>query len=167
MVTVKNKLNEILEGIDVDKIGVVKLDDWKDTPIYESAKRLLPEAKSIIVLALQVFPEVVKYLTSQRKVGEMVLSDLFSRNTEVANGHLDWEAYKIMRNLHKLGYKGIPLPASGAPYDSRLLESMLSYRRAAQLAGLGVRGWNSMHLTPEDGARVRLTCIVTRASLPS
>ena len=165
MANSRNKLSKLLEGVEVDKVGVVKLEDVKDTPIYEKARSLLPEAKSIVVLALEVFPEVVKYLVSERKVGEMTLRDLFNRNAELVSGRLDWEAYKIVKSLHGADYKGIPLPASNTPFDGRLIESILSYKHTAKLAGLGVLGWNSLLLTPEYGARVRLGCIITDAPL--
>ena len=166
MATSGNKVDKLLKETEVDKVGVVKLEDVKGTPIHEKARSLLPEARSIVVLALEVFPEVVKYLISERKVGEMTLRDLFNRNTELVSGRLDWEAYKIVKSLHGAGYKGIPLPAGGTPFDGRLIESILSYKHAAELAGLGVFGWNSLLLTPEYGARVRLGCIITDAPLP-
>jgi len=166
MTTPSNKLDKILEGVEVDKVGVVMLEDIKDTPIYEKARSLLPEAKSIIILELEVFPEVVKYLVSERKVGEMTLRDLYNRNAELVSAQLDWEAYKVVKALHGAGYKGIPLPANGSPYDNRRIESVLSYKHAARMAGLGVFGWNSLLLTPEYGARVRLGCIITDAPLP-
>ncbi|UCH42164.1 MAG: epoxyqueuosine reductase [Dehalococcoidales bacterium] len=166
MTSPRNKPDKLLEGVEVDKVGVVKLEDTRDTPIYEKTRSLLPDAKSIIILALEVFPEVVKYLVSERKVGEITLRDLYNRNAELVSGRLDWEAYKVIKALHGAGYKGIPLPASGSPLDNRRIESVLSYKHAAQIAGLGVFGWNSLLLTPEYGARVRLSCIVTDAPFP-
>ena len=160
------KLDNLLEEIEVDKIGIVRLEDWKDTPLWSKVQRLLPGAKSAIVLAMEVFPEVVKHLTSKAQIGELALRDLHNRNTEMVKSHLDWEAYKTVKRLHRLGYKGIPLPADGAPYDSRFIEGVLSYKHAAQLAGLGAIGWHSMLLTPEYGARVHLACVVTNAPLP-
>ena len=98
-------------------------------------------------------------------MGELVMRDLFTRNTDVVNGDLDWESYKLVKELHKLGCSGIPLTAGDAPFDTRFLEGMLSYKEAAVIAGMGVTGWNTMLLTPEFGARVRLCCVVTDASL--
>jgi len=163
--TAVEELNSFLGEVAVDRIGIVRLNDWQDTPMWRKAKELLPQSKCIIVLALEVFPEVVKYLTSQAKVGEVTLRDLYSRNAELVNGHLDWESYKTVRKLHQLGFKGLPLPAGGAPFDDRLLEGTFSYKHTAQAAGLGILGWHSMLLTPEYGARVRLACIITDASL--
>ena len=161
----KVELQDIIDDINVDKVGIVDLDTNKETGIYRTAIELLPSAKSVIVLANELFSEVVQYLTSGRKMGELVMRDLFTRNAEIVNGHLDWEAYKLVKRLHKLGYRGIPLTAGDSPFDSRFLEGMLSYKEAAVIAGMGVIGWNTMLLTSEFGARVRLSCVVTNAPL--
>jgi epoxyqueuosine reductase len=159
------QLKTLLEDVRVDRTGVVSLEASEENPVRTIAGELLPGAKSVIVLAMELFPELVRYLTSEKKVGELVLRDLFDRNADIANGHLDWESYKLVKELHKLGYRGIPLPAGDAPFDRRFVEGMLSYKTAAVLAGLGVIGWNTLLLTPEYGARVRLSCIVTDAPL--
>ena len=161
----KVELRDIIDDINVDKVGIVNLGKHKDTEVYKTAVELLTDAKSVIVLANELFAEVVQYLTSGRKMGELVLRDLFSRNADIVNGHLDWETYKLVKELHTMGYKGIPLTAGDAPFDSRFLEGMLSYKEGAVIAGMGVIGWNTMLLTPEFGARVRLSCVVTDASL--
>ncbi len=158
-------LQSVIANINTDKIGIVNLDNNKDTNVYRTSVGLLPDAKSVIVLANELFPEVVQYLTSGRKMGELVMRDLFTRNADIVNGHLDWESYKLVKDLHKLDYSGIPLTAGDAPFDTRYLEGMLSYKEAAVIAGMGVTGWNTMLLTPEFGARVRLSCVVTDASL--
>lgn len=160
-----DELRTIINSINVDKVGIVDLNDNKDTKAQKTAVELLPRARSVIVLANELFPEVVQYLTSGRKTGELVMRDLFSRNSDIVNGHLDWEAYKLVKDLHKLGYSGIPLTAGDSPFDTRHLEGMLSYKETALSAGMGVIGWNTMLLTPEFGARVRLSCVVTDASL--
>ncbi len=158
-------LKNMIDSVDVDKIGIVNLENAKDTAVYKTAVELLPGAKTVIVLANELFSEVVQYLTSGRKTGELVMRDLFSRNSNIVNGHLDWESYKLVKELHKLGYSGIPLTAGDAPFDARFLKGMLSYKEAAVAAGMGVIGWNTMLLTPEYGARIRLSCVVTDASL--
>ena len=161
----KDVTEEILKVSEIDKVGIVRLDDWKNTTIYEKATELLPGAKSIILLALEVLPETVQYLTPRRTAGEMAMHDFYGRNTEMVNGQLDWEAYKLVKRLHRHGYRGLSLTASGAPYDNRFIEPVMQYKKAAELAGMGITGWHSMLLTPEFGARVRLSCVITDAPL--
>lgn len=159
------KLVNLLEDIEVDKLGIVRLEDWQGTPLWDKARKLLPGAKSAIVLAMEVFPEVVDHLTSKVQVGELALRDLYRRNEEMVNGLLNWEAYKIVKRLHEQGFQGVPLPASEGPYDGRFLEGPLSYKHLAQAAGLGVLGWHSLLITLEYGPRVRLACVITNAPL--
>jgi len=158
-----DNLDALLDEITVDKIGVISLDDCRDAPLYQNAINLLSDAKTVVVLAMEVFPEVIKLLDSRTQKGELALGDLYDRNIEIVNGHLDWQAYMLVKKLHKRGYRGIPLPAEGAPFDERFLHSMLSYKEVARLAGIGITGWHSMLITPEYGSRIRLTCIVTNA----
>lgn len=98
-------------------------------------------------------------------MGEMALRELYERHMQLVNGQLDWEAYKIIKKLHRLGFKGLSSNAGGAPIDERFLEGVLSHRHAAQVAGLGVIGWHSLLITPDYGARVRLALVVTDAPL--
>ncbi len=158
-------LNELLSEARVDKIGIARLEDWRDTPLYEKAKKLLPGAKSIIVMAMELFPETVNYVSSQATVGDMTLRDLYNANYEVAGGHLDWEGYKLIKALHKQGFKGLLLPAGGSPSDGRFLVGPISYKNAAEAAGLGIIGWHGLLITPEFGSRVRLASIITDAPL--
>jgi epoxyqueuosine reductase len=161
----KNEIEDILNVSDIDKTGIVRLEDWKDTPVYEKAGELLPGAKSVIALALEVLPETIKFLAPKRTVGELRTNDFYNRNIELVNGRLDWETYKMVKRLHRYGYKGLSLTASGAPFDLRFIEPALPYKKAAGLAGMGTIGWHSMLLTPEYGPRVRLACVVTDAPL--
>lgn len=158
-----DELKTLLETIKIDRVGVVDLVENKDSSVYKTAIGLMPGAKTVVVMAMELFPELVQFLTSGRKYGELVLRDLFNRNADVVNGHLDWEAYNLVKALHELGYQGIPLTAGDAPFDTRFIEGMLNYKEAALIAGLGVIGWHSMLLTPEFGARIRIACLVTDA----
>jgi len=156
-------LDSIIEGVEADIVGVVSLDDWKDTPLRDGAQKLLPGAKSIVVLAMEMFTETVSQATSKAFVGDIALRDLYLANSNVIDGLLDWEGYKLVKELHAKGYKGLLLPAGGAPYDARFLEGPLSYKHIARAAGMGILGWNSLLLTPDYGARVRLASILTDA----
>jgi epoxyqueuosine reductase len=156
-------LENLLKGVKADRVGVVNLDDCKDTPLQGDARELLPGAKSIVVLAMEVFLETVSQATSKAFVGDIALRDLYLANSNVIDGLLDWEGYKLVKELHAKGYKGLLLPAGGAPYDARFLEGPLSYKHIARAAGMGIFGWNSLLLTPDYGARVRLVSILTDA----
>ncbi len=158
--------DDLFGDITADKIGIVRLDDWEETGTPARVREIMPAARSVVVLASEVFPEVIRFFTSKRNVGDLFTSDLAARNMELVSGHLDWDAYKIVKRLHPLGYRGIPTPADGAPFSDRDLRGVMPFGRLAEMAGLGKIGWHSMLLTPEYGARVRLSALITDAPLP-
>jgi epoxyqueuosine reductase len=160
-------LDELLKEVKVDKMGTASLDDWKDTPFGDLAQELLPGAKSVVVLAMEIFPETVNQATSKALVGDLALRDLYQANSDVVDGLLDWEGYKMVKQLHAKSFKGLLLPAKGGPYDARFLKGPFPYKNAAEAAGIGIIGWHSLLITPEYGARVRLACIITDAPFPS
>jgi epoxyqueuosine reductase QueG len=159
----KGLLEEILAKLDIDGLGTVNLDEIDEPLLKEKIRTLLPGAKSVIVLLQEVFPETVRHITSKASLGDMALRDFFDSNKNIANGHLNWEAYDLVRRLHKIGNKGLVLPATGGPYGGKYLEGPVSYKRLAELAGLGIVGWNDLLLTPKYGPKVRLAGVVTDA----
>jgi epoxyqueuosine reductase QueG len=154
---------EILAKLDVDGLGTINLDETNEPLIKEKIKTLLPGAKSVIVLLQEIFPETVRHITSEASLGDIALRDFFGSNSEIASGHLNWEAYDLVRRLHKIGNKGLVLPAAGGPYGGKYLEGPVSYKKLAEIAGLGIVGWNSLLLTPKYGPKVRLAGVVTDA----
>jgi epoxyqueuosine reductase QueG len=161
------QLRVVFENIKVDIIGTTSLEDWPDTTAYEQTRELLPGAKSIIIMAMEVFTETVNRLTSKALVGDLTLRDLYTANCDVVDGLLDMAGYKLVKRLHQSGYRALLLPAGGSPYDARFLIGPLSYKNAAEAAGMGVSGWHSLLITPEYGARVRLACAITDAPFQS
>jgi len=155
----------LLEGIMVDKVGVLSLADHQDNPMRKEADRLLPGAESIVVLAMEIFPETISKATSKALVGELTTRDLYLANSDIIDGLLSWEGYKLVKKLHANGFKGLLLPSSDGPYDARFLRGPLSYKNLAEAAGMGIIGWNSLLLTPEYGGRVRLAAVITDAPL--
>jgi epoxyqueuosine reductase QueG len=160
----RDSLDDIFADLDVDGYGTVNLED-ADEPVRTVVKKLLLGAKSVIVLLQEVFPESVKHITSQASIGDIALRDLYASNSDIAAGHLNWEAYNMVRSLHRTGYKGLVLPAKGGPYGGKYLEGPVSYKKLAEMAGLGSIGWNGLLLTPEFGPKVRLACVVSDAPL--
>jgi epoxyqueuosine reductase len=159
----------LFESITADLVGIINLSDLndKDVEINEKVKPIMPGAQSVILLAAEVFPEVIKYFTSSRTIGDIHLSDLAYRNIEIVNGLLDWDAYVTVKRLHRLGFEGIPLPAGGAPFNQQKVSGVIPFGILAEMAGMGSIGWHSMLITPQYGARVRLSAIITDAALPS
>ena len=160
--------DSIYENITADLVGIVNLDTLKgeEAAIADKVKEIIPGAKAVILLAAEVFPEVIRYFTSSRTLGDIQLSDLATRNMEIVGGHLDWDAYEIIKRLHQLGYEGTPIPSGGAPFNRQNVSGVMPFGKLAEIAGMGTIGWHSMLLTPEFGARIRLSAVITNADLP-
>jgi epoxyqueuosine reductase QueG len=156
-------LEKTLSGLDVDKIGVIALDECGVTRVQETASRLLPDVRSIVVFAMEIYPEIVGLTSVGRQMGEASLNDLLDRNAEFLYGRLTKAAYDVAKASHEDGYKALPLPAAGCPLDARFLDAVFSYKHAAELAGIGYLGRSSLLVTPEFGPRVRLSCCLTEA----
>ena len=158
-------LSDLIAGLDVDAVGVARIAEWKGTKLEETAGKLLPGARSVVVLAMEVYPEILDLASTGRTMGAASLNDLLDRNNDFLAGRLTKAAYDIARTSRNLGWKALPLPAAGCPMDARFLEAVFSYKHAGQAAGLGKIGWHSLLITPRFGPRVRLAGCLTGAAL--
>lgn len=150
---------------DADLFGVASVADTLGTPLFESATSLLPGARSLVVLAMEVYPEVLDLVVPEKQVGDVAARDLYGPHIDYLSGRLDGGLYKLAREYRRRGYRALPLPSQGTPSDPRFLRGILSFKHAGEAAGLGRIGWNSLLLTPEFGPRVRLACLLTDADI--
>jgi len=166
MTTAKEgRIARMLESIETDIFGVVHLEEIDLTELQTRARTLLSDARAVVILGQELMPEVIHHLNSRVLVGEMAMRDVYEPHTNLVNGRLNWQGYRLVKHLHESGYRGLPL--AGGPFDGRFLEGAISYPALAQAAGLGYRGWHSMLITPEYGPRLRLGAVVTNALLPA
>jgi epoxyqueuosine reductase QueG len=89
---------------------------------------------------------------------------------EVVHARLDFAAAQVALLLEKAGGRAVPVPAD-EPYshweaDRQYGRGDLSHKHAAQAAGLGRLGRNSLLITPQYGNRVHLVSVVTDVVLP-
>lgn len=158
-------LQDFISKLDFDMVGVASLADWKGTRLEETTLRLLPQTRSVVVLAMEIYPEILNLTSPGRVMGEASLNDLLDRNSEYLNGRLTKLAYDVAKTSRSRGLKALPLPAAGCPMDGRFLKAVFSYKHAGQAAGMGKIGWHSLLITPDFGSRVRLSGCLTEAEL--
>lgn len=152
-----------LDGIDL--WGVASVDAARGTPLGDAALALMPTARSILVFAKEVFDEVVDLVTPQKTMGGAAGRDLYTPHVEYVNRQLTDGVYVVARAFRSAGFRALPLPAAGSPTDGRFLKGIVSYKHAAEAAGLGRIGRNSLLVTERFGPRVRLACLLTDASV--
>jgi len=158
-------LRDMLPELEVNAVGVISVDDRKGTKLEQTARELLPGVRSVVVLAMEIYPEVLDLVSPGRTTGAASTNDLLNTHTDYLSGRLNKASYDIARALRSAGWKTLPMPSAGCPMDTRFLEAVFSYKHAGQAAGLGTFGWHSLLITPEFGPRARLACCLTEAGL--
>ena len=116
------ELRKMLSEVEVDVVGVARLADWTRTKLEDTALRLLPEARSVVVFAMEIYSEVLDLTTGERVTGAASMNDLLERHQEYFAGRLTKAAYDISKASRKLGFKALPLPGQGCPRDARFFE---------------------------------------------
>lgn len=152
---------------DADLFGVAAVEDTRGTPLYDSAVSLLPGAKSIIVIGMEIFREVVDLVVPDKQMGEAAARDLYQPHLDYLSGRLNRAIYDLAKVYRRERYRALPLPSQGTPNDTRFLRGILSFKHAAEYAGLGTIGRSSLLITPKFGPRVRLACLLTDADIPN
>ncbi len=160
-------VREALRELKVDLVGVARIADRRGTPLEEAALALLPAARSIVVAGMEVYPEFLDLITYERIMGEANVNDMLARHVDYLRGRLARAVYEVARASHRAGLKALPLPAYGPSVDQRFLRAVISYKHAAEAAGLGTIGMNSLLVTPQFGPRVQLALCLTEAALES
>jgi epoxyqueuosine reductase len=155
-------LEEMKKKLDVDLIGAASADQSKE--LKDKAAPFLPAVKSVVVFAKATYREVVSLLGPFKETGAPELGEVLGVHTNYINGRLNRAVHEMADIFHTEGYRSIPLcVAPGFITDQRYLKALFSYKHAAELAGLGTIGRNSLLITPEFGPRVRLACLLTEA----
>ena len=164
-VTASTIMQDLIPKLEVDAVGIASLKEWKGTKLEETALGLLPQARSVVVFTMEIYPEILDLTSPGRMMGTASTNDLLARNADFLSGRLTKAAYDVTKAFRDSGLKALPLPAVGCPSDTRYLKAVFSYKHAGQAAGLGKIGWHSLLITPGFGPRVRLSCCLTEAEL--
>lgn len=157
------EIKECAEKLGADLIGIAPVGRFKNAPLKMSPKGLLPEAESVIVVAIHLLDASVELS------GEPTPQDMRSYNFlgGVVSSRLDDISFLLARFLEDKGFKVLPISTSNIwryhAYKNLKIDFApdLNHRFAAAAAGLGEIGWSGLLLTPEFGPRVRLVSVVT------
>ena len=160
--------HDFLQGmkkkLEVDLMGVASVETSKD--LKDRATVFLPTVKSVLVLGKETYQEVVSLLEPSKEAGEAEPGEVFAVHADYVNSRLNRAVHELADLFRKEGYRSVPLPAAvGFITDQRFLTALFSYKHAAELAGLGMIGRNSLLITQEFGPRIRLACLLTEAVL--
>jgi len=157
-------LQRMKEKLDIDLIGVASVEQSGE--LKDKAALFLPTVKSVIVFGKETYKEVVSLLGPAKETGAPEPGEVLTVHANYIYGRLNRAVHEFAHVFHREGYRSIPLGAApGFITDQRFVKALFSYKHAAEAAGLGTLGRNSLLITPEFGPRVRLACLLTEASV--
>ena len=170
--TLTDRLKDFLKDRGADLVGIGSVDRLVAAPEAMQPTRYLPDARALISIGLRINEAVCDLIARSVRDRTVPASyhsyQLFTLT--IVNPQLDTLAYQGAKFLEAQGYRAYPFPANmphelkpsaeypGGPGD-------VSHRHVAVACGLGQIGWHSMLITPQFGARQKLTTIATNAPL--
>ena len=175
----KEELKALAKSLGADLVGIASMDRFEGAPKQMDPRYIMPEAKSMIVMAFRVMRG------SLRGIEE---GTFFSNYSAMGYGGLTYNyipmtVINLCKHIEDEGYEAIPI---GHQSDWRAIDNegnpiknysvpvapglpqpdiMLHLRICAYLAGLGEIGYSKMFLTPEFGPRVRIGVVLTELEL--
>ncbi len=159
----RQSIVQMNQKLEVDLIGIARIDDIAPKEVRKSAESLLPGVKSAVVFAKEIFREIIDLLAPSKEVGAAEPGALLPPHYAYLTGRLTKATYDFSHMLRNEGYRCLPLPSVGCPTDQRNLVALFSYKHAAVAAGLGCIGRNGLLITEAFGPRVRLAALLTDA----
>jgi epoxyqueuosine reductase len=158
-------VQDALSKMDVDIVGVARIDALKDKRMKESLLGLLSSTKSVIVVGMEIWPEFLELTSPEMTAGGINMNDIYQQHQDYVRGKLAKAVYEIAKVSRRAGLKALPLTANGPAVDRRVLQAIISYKHIAEAAGLGRIGMSSLLIAPEYGPRIRLAVCLTEAFL--
>ncbi len=153
-----NEVKKAAMELGADLCGIASVDRFEGAPEGFHPRDVLPECKSVIVLAKSFLAGTLKSpQTIPYTIVRNVLSD-----------RLDKMSVELCEVMERQGIVTIPTGTIGpTELDGRTgrLRNIISAKHAAVAAGLGVLGKNSLLITPEYGNMVWLTALLTEVEL--
>jgi epoxyqueuosine reductase len=162
---IDKEVQDALPKLEVDMAGVARIVDLKNQQMKDAILELLPSAKSMVVVGVEIWPEFLDLTSPEMTAGGINKNDIFQQHNNYLLGKLSKAVYDVAKASRKAGLKALPLTGQGPAVDRRTLRGIISYKHAAEAAGLGRIGMSSLLITDKSGPRVRLAICLTEAAL--
>jgi len=154
------QVRELAMRLGADIVGIASVDALNTkAPVGHRPEDTLPRAQTVVCLGMKTLDSV--FQSPNPRVARTSYVYLHRRLNDMG-----WEVASFLEGE---GFAALPI-TSDVPIDmieKRGLWGDISHRHVAEVAGLGKIGKSQLLLTPQFGARVRLTSIVTTALLES
>jgi epoxyqueuosine reductase QueG len=164
-VNINKEVQDSFAKLEVDTIGIARVASLKNKQAKKAVLELLPSAKSIVVVGMEIWPEFLDLTSPEMTAGGFNLNDIYQQHISYLQGRLSKAVYDIAKASRKAGLKALPLTGQGPTVDRRILRANLSYKHIAEAAGLGRVGMSSLLITEKFGPRIRLAMCLAEAVL--
>src|SRR5512132_3612844 len=102
---------------EIEMVGIGRLNSPAAAPIAADAAGILPGAKSIVVVAGEIYAEILDLVTPEKMTGEAAARELYTPHLDYLNGRMNRILYELARAYRKAGYRAVPMPSTGTPSD--------------------------------------------------
>ncbi len=151
----KEALRQAIRDLGVDLCGFGSVNRMRDAPQGFAPRDVLPGANTVIAYAV-AFPAGTIKCPSPHP---------YTRVRNSISDKLNAVSLEVCLRLEKMGYDAVPIPTVEDVLDERTgrYRSIISIKHAAQAAGIGTIGRNSLLITPSYGSLVWLGAALTNA----
>ena len=118
------------------------------------------------------FPNLPYALSIAVKLSDAILKGIddaptyaYFQHYRTANALLDQIAFRLSREIEKLGYDAFPIAASQSQGKDNPYRGVIPHKTVAVLSGLGFVGKSGLFLTEEYGSKIRLATVLTNLPL--
>lgn len=172
------QVKQFARAAGADLVGIAPIERWEGAPIQQDPRQIMPEARSVIVLALRIHRGSLRgieegtFFANYTGMGYMSINWVFMPMLvrQLAN-LIEDEGYEAIPYGHQSPWRAIDaegeVQAKAHPVEpGRAVPDVAVHLRiAAYLAGLGEIGYSKVFLTPQFGPRQRLGIVLTEAEL--
>jgi len=153
-----SNVKEFMYSIGADLCGIASADDFSEAPEGTHPKDVLPEAKSVIVFAKRFLKSTAK---SNSTIPYTVIRNRISSSIDDMSIEL---AYYLENEHHTALPAGAIEPCNWDETAGRS-RGMISLKHAAELAGLGRIGKNTLLINKKYGNMIWLGAVITDLKL--
>lgn len=156
----EDTIKEKTARLGCDLCGIASIERFENLSRISSPQNILPEAKSVIVIAKRFLSSAVE---SKSTIPYTIVRNNLSRE-------IDEITIKLSYFIEDHHGKAIPTGAiEPCNYDNDLSKvvGLISLKNAAYQAGMGVIGKNTLLITPKYGNMVWLGAVITSVELKS
>ncbi len=142
----ETNLKNLAISLGADLVGFCKL---PDSPVKE-----LPFHTYAVSLGVKLSDAILKTIDDAP-------SFVYFQHYRTANALLDQIAFRLTREIERLGYSALPIAASQSLGKNNPYRGVVAHKSVAVLSGLGFVGKSGLFLSNDYGSKVRLATVIT------